>query len=57
MGKQSGKVTCNGSPSLNNIPSWFILPRELFNPVLFDEESEVFLNLVAKWPSNLNLLK
>ena len=47
--KQSGKITCDGSPSLNGIPSWFILPRELFNPVLFDKDSAMFMGLVAEW--------
>lgn len=47
--KQSGKVKCDGSPSANGIPSWFILPRELFNPELFDKDSGQFMNLVASW--------
>jgi hypothetical protein len=47
--KQSGKLICNGSPSSKGIPSWFILPRELFNPDLFDKDSETFLKLVAGW--------
>ena len=48
--KQAGNVMCVGSPSLSGVPSWFILPRELFHPHLFDKESEVFLKLVASWP-------
>ena len=44
--KQTGLVICTGSPSLNGVPSWFILPRELFNPALFDGDSEGFLDLV-----------
>ncbi len=47
--KQSGALICNGSPSLSNKPSWFILPRELFDPALFDKDSEQFLELVSKW--------
>ncbi len=47
--KQTGAVICDGSPSLRGVPSWFILPRELFNPVLFDKDSEVFLKMVASW--------
>ena len=30
--KQAGKVKCTGAPSINGTPSWFILPRELFDP-------------------------
>ncbi len=48
--KQEGKVICAGSPSLNGVPSWFILPRELFNPELFDKNSSRFMELVAQWP-------
>jgi hypothetical protein len=47
--KQAGKVRCEGSPSAKGIPSWFILPRELFNPVLFDKDSKRFMELVAGW--------
>jgi hypothetical protein len=47
--KQNGNLICNGSPSLNGIPSWFILPRELFNPALFDKESDAFMRLLAEW--------
>ena len=47
--KQKGNLICDGSPSLNRIPSWFILPRELFNPGLFDKDSAGFMNLVAGW--------
>ena len=47
--KQTGKVICDGSPSLKGTPSWFILPRELFDPELFDKDSEVFLKLVEAW--------
>ena len=49
MEKQTGKIKCNGSPSAQGIPSWFILPRELFNPELFDKDSSMFLDLVAEW--------
>jgi hypothetical protein len=48
--KQAGTAICDGSPSAKGIPSWFILPRELFNPTLFDKDSEAFLKLVASWP-------
>lgn len=44
--KQEGKVIASGSPSAKGIPSWFILPRELFNPELFDKDSKMFLDLV-----------
>jgi hypothetical protein len=47
--KQKGERGSSGSPSLDGVPSWFILPRELFNPVLFDKEDNSFLNLVAGW--------
>ena len=30
--KQAGKVKCTGAPSVHGVPSWFILPRELFDP-------------------------
>ena len=47
--KQTGTVPCDGSPSAKGIPSWFILPRELFDPTLFDKDSSTFLQLVAGW--------
>jgi hypothetical protein len=47
--KQSGMEICYGSPALNGIPSWFILPRELFNPGLFDKDSSSFMDMVTKW--------
>ncbi|MCW3120937.1 MAG: hypothetical protein JWQ38_429 [Flavipsychrobacter sp.] len=47
--KASGKVICDGSPSLKGMPSWFILPRELFNPELFDKDSSQFMDMVANW--------
>ena len=47
--KQMGKIKCAGSPSLRGIPSWFILPRELFNPTFFDKDSDTFLALVNHW--------
>lgn len=47
--KQAGNIICNGAPYANGIPSWFILPRELFNPTLFDKDSKQFLNLIANW--------
>jgi len=47
--KQAGTKVCDGSPSAKGIPSWFILPRELFNPVLFDKDSTAFREMVAKW--------
>ncbi len=50
--KQAGRAMCDGSPSANGIPSWFILPRELFNPALFDRDSAAFMKLVAEWRSN-----
>ncbi len=49
--KSTGITICNGSPSLNGVPSWFILPRELFNPQLFDTNSEHFFKLVEDWHS------
>ncbi len=48
-GKQAGLVVCSGSPSLKGVPSWFILPRELFHPAFFDRDSEVFLKLAGTW--------
>jgi len=48
--KQAGKIKCDGSPSLHGVPSWFIFPRELFNPALFDKDSSAFLDLVTAWP-------
>jgi hypothetical protein len=50
--KQAGVVMCAGSPSLKGIPSWFILPRELFTPELFDKDTEQFMRLVAGWGKN-----
>lgn len=47
--KLSGEVMCDGSPSANGIPSWFILPRELFSPGLFNKESGGFMKLVEEW--------
>jgi hypothetical protein len=47
--KQTGKVKCDGSPSVHGVPSLFILPLELFNPELFDKGSSMFMDLVAKW--------
>ncbi len=47
--KQTGQVMCAGSPSLKGIPSWFILPRELFNPGLFDKDSHTFMKLITDW--------
>lgn len=47
--KQNDEIICHGSPSLNGIPSWFILPRELFNPELFDDNSNIFRHMVANW--------
>lgn len=49
LNKRSGAIVCDGSPSLNGIPSWFILPRELFNPELFDKDSKSFMAMVANW--------
>ena len=49
VSKRSGQVICDGSPSLKGIPLWFILPRELFNPELFDKDSNTFMKLVADW--------
>lgn len=45
--KQAGRQICDGSPAQNRVPSWFILPRELFNPALFDKDSTAFLELLA----------
>lgn len=47
--KQTGKVLCDGAPSSKGIPSWFILPVELFSPELFDHNSTAFMNLITKW--------
>jgi len=47
--KQNGTIRCDGSPSSGGIPSWFILPRELFTPELFDKDSSMFIDLAAKW--------
>ncbi len=47
--KQAGRVMCDGSPAAGGVPSWFILPRELFSPELFDKDSEGFLSLVKNW--------
>ena len=47
--KLAGKITCDGAPSAHGVPSWFILPRELFNPVLFDKDSDMFMKLVSDW--------
>jgi hypothetical protein len=49
MEKKAGNVKCAGSPAMNEVPSWFILPRELFNPELFDRDSAQFMKLVATW--------
>jgi hypothetical protein len=47
--KKSGNIVCNGAPFTSGVPSWFILPRELFNPELFDRDSERFMKLIAGW--------
>jgi hypothetical protein len=47
--KQDGSVLCHGAPALRGIPSWFILPIELFNPALFDAKSQHFLECAAQW--------
>lgn len=46
--KQQGLIKCDGSPAAKGIPSWFILPRELFNPGLFDKDSTAFLEMVKR---------
>lgn len=48
--KQNGNIRCHGSPALKGVPSWFILPRELFHPSLFNSESSHFLDLIKSWP-------
>lgn len=40
--KQTGRVKCAGSPSTAGIPSWFILPRELFDPARITENRGEF---------------
>jgi hypothetical protein len=50
--KVAGTKVCDGSPATRSIPSWFILPRELFDPALFNKDSGSFLNLVAGWQKN-----
>lgn len=47
--KQKGRAICVGSPAVGAVPTWFILPRELFNPALFDKDSSTFLHLVNSW--------
>ncbi len=47
--KQAGKIISEGSPSSNGVPSWFVLPRELFSPALFDKDSEIFKTLATAW--------
>ena len=47
--KQQGRDICSGSPAMGVVPTWFILPRELFNPALFDKDSSTFLHLVNSW--------
>jgi len=47
--KKEGRVICHGSPATNGVPSWFILPRELFHPSLFDKNSTEFMKLVDTW--------
>ncbi len=44
--KQEGKVICTGSPALGAVPTWFILPREVFSPALFYQDSSTLLHLV-----------
>jgi hypothetical protein len=39
--KMEGKEKCLGTPSAKGAPSWFILPRELFQPELFDPGSPI----------------
>ena len=34
--KQTGKVKCTGAPSIKGVPSWFVLPREIFDPAFID---------------------
>lgn len=53
--KKTGKLVCAGSPAVNRVPAWFILPRELFNPVIFDKDSEGFLKMVEGWGGNNSL--
>lgn len=52
--KQAGRVKCAGAPSLHGVPSWFILPRELFNPALFDKDSSIFRDLAYGKISDYN---
>jgi hypothetical protein len=43
--KISGSVVCHGAPAPNGVPSWFILPRELFDPALFHADNAALLSL------------
>ena len=47
--KQAGNIKCLGTPSVKGVPSWFILPRELFHPDLFDKNNMQFLNVLQQW--------
>jgi hypothetical protein len=47
--KRSGSTICHGAPATKGIPSWFILPRELFDPALFNKNDSKFLGLASKW--------
>ncbi|MES2701925.1 MAG: hypothetical protein V4649_04755 [Bacteroidota bacterium] len=47
--KQTGEVICLGTPAAKGAPSWFILPRELFDPALFSEENSALMTAIEGW--------
>jgi hypothetical protein len=46
--KACGEATCHGSPARNRLPTWFILPRELFHPDLFSSEGDQYKILIGQ---------
>jgi len=46
--KVTGEVICHGSPARNGLPTWFVLPRELFHPDLFSGAADRYTHLIAQ---------
>lgn len=46
--KTCGDVICHGSPARNGLPTWFILPRELFHPDLFSSDGDQYTQLITQ---------
>ncbi|MBL7691423.1 MAG: hypothetical protein JNM41_07505 [Flavipsychrobacter sp.] len=46
--KLCGGVICHGSPARKGLPTWFILPRELFHPDLFSSGDDQYTQLITQ---------